>query len=299
MPKENTESYLPSGAVFANTLKVCIADVAMSVGISTLLYPLSTIWAIQQQQIKGIEGKYPTFLQACKQIRANKGWYAGFSVSAATAVPGTFAYLTGRSAAEYLFGNDTGGRLLQSPMGMACGMVFWSPGMRLQLLQQVGVNTQNTFYQRSAIETCKHIIARHGIRDLYRGTGAYFSIFSLNDFLGTYIQLCLLNQFSQKKHKYWSVQWMTTLAAFGVSSLVTIPLEAAVLPYMTQEIHGTAQKQPMLSLARGLFSKYGYRAFTRGISIGTFEFALWHGILPAKSMVKEYLTVEQEQQCGL
>lgn len=273
--------------------KVAAVDAGMSIGISGSLYPLSMVWMTQQKKMKS---GHLNFRQACSHVHANRSWFAGFPISAATEIPGIFAYLTGRGVASAIFGDEGYAGLIQSPVATSCGMVFWAPGLRLSLLQQVSAGEPR--YQMSAWQHAMQIIRTQGIRDLYRGTKAYAVIFGVADFLGTLLQNTALDQFESKDRKRGSVQLAATLIGFSLSSVLTIPLEAALLPYMTQEVRqGFVKKQSISELAKGIYRRDGIRGFTRGLPVGVLHLGLWHAIIPGKVQAKEYLQIQPPCEC--
>lgn len=281
MSFNNDQWFPPSKQTVHYHLKITAIDAGISAVISASLYPLSMIWMAQQNPINS---GYPSIWRACRHIYAHRSWYAGFPISAASEIPGNLAYLTGRGAVAMAFGDEGYISLLQSPVATSCGMIFWAPGIRLSLLQQV--SAQSGKQQLFAWTHSQKIIREHGIKDLYRGTGIYAGIFGLSDLFGTLLQTSILQHADEKNRQQPAMRLIATWVGFSISALFTIPLEAAVLPYMIQEMRDDfTHKKRMLTLVKEMYRASGVRAFTRGLPLGVVHLGLWHSIIPAKECV--------------
>lgn len=255
------------------------------VAVDFSVYPLYTVWTIQQSPDNG---KHPTMVQAIQKIRRARGFYAGFSMQVFSSIPGTFAYLKGRELSLKVFGDNDAGQFLQGPVSIACGMLVWSPAATLTMLQQTTGNagTQNAFHQSSPLKKINYIWKKEGVRGFYRGTLPFLLAFSTGDAIGSWTQAQLLKQYAEKDRNTLNSQITTTALAFGASAVLTSPIEVVFAYLKLIESNPTYFKDTRFSGAiRTIYRNKGYRGFFTGLPAHIMHSTLWHTILPFKKWV--------------
>lgn len=268
---------------FSLTRHVLIASGA-ALSAEFIYYPFVTIWTMQHAQ-------QLSFRAACNQIKKGKGFYTGFSVSLASAVPYALLYLLGKDL-PLLFGDNNFVQMLRGLTGQGLATLVYEPAAKMMMLTQAASNADmaDNFSKLSLFRKAREIRQKQGIRAFYSAAMPAFIANAASDALGFWFLRLAKNQ-SLAIEKNPALHVLITMFCFGGAAAITLPLEVVVTHMRLEKIN---PKCTVLNGFKILYRSGGARALTRGLPASMFSHGLWGSIIAFEEIGRKLTPLNKE-----